>query len=245
MQRVLNEAERRRWQGYQTTVWRRFDRIQVFTQRDATVIRTMAPELASRVRVNPFGVESPVRTDPRREEGNTVVFVGGFCHPPNVDAALWLGNEIMPRLRTLRPRVRLIIVGSYPTKAVRALASDDIVVTGRVPAVEPFLERAALVLVPLRTGGGMRLKVLQAMAMGKAVVTTPIGAEGLAVSSCQPPLVIAEDADAIANATAVLLSTSESRNALGSRACAFVTEHHSWSGYGQRLEAIYAELRAT
>jgi glycosyltransferase involved in cell wall biosynthesis len=243
VQRVLNKAERRRWRRYQPAVWRRFDRIQVFTPRDAGAIQTMAPELASRVRVNPFGVELLVKADPSREEKDTAVFVGGFCHQPNVEAALWLGNDIMPLLRKLRPGIRLIIVGSYPTKAVQALASDDIVVTGRVPAVEPFLERAAVVLVPMRTGGGMRLKVLQAMAMGKAIVTTPLGAEGLAVPGCQPPLVIAEDAYGIASATAALLSADEDRRALGRRACAFVTEHHSWPAYRERLEAIYAELR--
>jgi len=243
IQMALNEAERRRWRGYQPTVWRRFDLIQVFTPRDAAAIQTMAPELSSRVRVNPFGVEPLVKADPSREEMDTVVFVGGFCHPPNVEAALWLGNDIMPLLRKLRPGIRLIIVGSSPTKAIQALASDDIVVTGRVPAVEPFLERAAVVLAPMRTGGGMRLKVLQAMAMGKAIVTTSLGAEGLAVPGCQPPLFITEDADGIASATAALLSAVEDRRTLGRRACAFVTEHHSWPAYRERLEAIYAELR--
>ena len=243
MQRALNEVERLRWRGYQRAVWRRFDRIQVFTQRDAAAIQTIAPELSSRVRVNPFGVEPLIKADPSREEKDTAVFVGGFCHPPNVEAALWLGNDIMPLLRTLRPGIRLIIVGSYPTKAIQALANDDIVVTGRVPAVEPFLERAAIVLVPIRTGGGMRLKVLQAMAMGKAIVTTPLGAEGLAVPGCQLPLVIAQDADGIAIATADLLSADEDRRSIGLRACAFVSEHHSWSAYRERLEAIYAELQ--
>ena len=243
VQRVLNKAEQRRWRGYQPTVWRRFDRIQVFTPHDAAAIQTIAPDLASRVRVNPFGVEPLLEADPSREESDTVVFVGGFYHQPNVEAALWLGKEIMPLLRTLRPGVRLIIVGSYPTKAVQALASDDTVVTGRVPAVEPFLERAAVVLVPVRTGGGMRLKVLQAMAMGKAVVTTPIGAEGLAAAGCQPPLAVNKTAEEIARATAALLAADDTRRALGRRARAYVTEHYSWSAYGRRLEAIYAELQ--
>jgi glycosyltransferase involved in cell wall biosynthesis len=245
IQWALGEAERRRWQAYQLTVWRRFDRIQVFTPRDAAVIRTMDPELAERVRVNPFGVEVPAEADPNCEKPGTVVFAGGFGHPPNIDAALWLGHEIMPPLRTLRPGIKLIIVGSYPTKAVRALAGDDITVTGCVPAVEPFLERAAVVIAPLRTGGGMRVKVLQAMALGKAVVTTPLGAEGLAVACCQLPLAIAKNAEEIASTTATLLAADEARHALGRRARAYVAEHYSWSAYGQRLEKIYAELQPT
>ena len=244
IQQFFSEAERRRWGKYQPTVWRRFNRIQVFTPRDAAAIQAMTPELAERLRINPFGVEVPKEVDPRCEEPGTVVFVGGFGHWPNVDAALWLGGEIMPMLRAFRPGVRLIIVGSCPTKAVQALASDDIVVTGRVPAVEPFLERAAVVLAPLRSGGGMRVKVLQAMALGKAVVTTSVGAEGIAVAGCQPPLEIANGAEEFARATATLLGTNSMRRTLGRRARAYVTEHYSWAAYGRRLEEMYAELHS-
>jgi glycosyltransferase involved in cell wall biosynthesis len=243
MRRRLSEAEQRRWQEYQPNVWRRFSRIQVFTPRDAATIGMIAPDVASRVRINPFGVDVPAEAHPNREQPDEVVFIGGFGHPPNVDAALWLCKEIMPRLRSLRPGIRLSIVGSYPTNAVRALARDDVIVTGRVPSVEPYLERAAVVLAPLRIGGGMRVKVLQAMGMGKAVVTTPLGAEGLTSDGEHPPLSIAETAEDIAVATARLLISCEDRHALGRRARAFVTERYSWSGYRERLEAVYQELQ--
>ena len=242
IQRLLSEAEWRRWQQYEPAIWRRFDRIQVFTSRDAATMSAIAPVFAERVRINPFGIEIPPEINPEPEEAQMVVFVGWFGHPPNVDAALWLGNEIMPRLRARRPGVQLMIVGSQPPEAVRALACDDIVVTGPVPAVEPYLERASVVLAPLRTGGGMRLKVLQAMAHGKAVVTTPIGAEGLAVGDCQPPLIIAEDPEGIARATAELMDGDDARRTLGHRARAFVARHRSWLAYQQRLETIYREL---
>jgi glycosyltransferase involved in cell wall biosynthesis len=149
----------------------------------------------------------------------------------------------MPLLRNLWPGIRLTIVGSYPTKAVKALASNDVIVTGRVPAIEPYLEQAAVVVAPLRLGGGMRVKVLQAMAAGKAVVTTPLGAEGLSGTRNALPLGIGQTAEEIAIATTSLLASREERHALGRRARAFVTEHHSWSAYRERLETIYAELQ--
>lgn len=239
---ALAKAEAKRWQRYQITAWSRFDRIQVFTPRDAAAVREMAPHLADRVRINPFGVEVPAEVHTCCEQAGSVLFVGGFGHPPNVDAALWLGREIMPLLRTRWPGVRLAIVGGYPTKAVQALTEDDIVVAGRVPSIIPFLERAAVVLAPLRTGGGMRVKVLQAMALGKAVVTTPLGAEGLVPTDCQPPIAIAETAEGFADITAALLGDRDYRRSLGRRARDFVTEHHNWSAYGRRLEAIYEEL---
>ena len=89
----------------------------------------------------------------------------------------------------------------------------------------------------------MRMKVLQAMAMGKAVVTTPRGAEGLAIEGCQPPLAVAEDAEGIADAAATLLASVEARRSLGRRARAFVAEHYSPPAYARRLEAVYAELQ--
>jgi glycosyltransferase involved in cell wall biosynthesis len=230
------------WQQYQPAMWRQFERIQVFTPRDAAMVRAVAPELADRVRINPFGVDIPHEADYQQEEPGTVAFVGGFNHPPNVDAALWLGSEIMPLLRNQWPGIRLTIVGSSPPREVRALARDDIIVTGRVSAVEPYLERAAVVLAPLRTGGGMRVKVLQAMALGKTVVTTPLGAEGLWVPGCEPPLVIAEDAEGIARATSALLVEEQTRHTLGPRARAYVKTYYSWSAYSDRLERIYQEL---
>jgi glycosyltransferase involved in cell wall biosynthesis len=242
--RHVRDAERRRWASFQPEVWRRFDRVQVFTRRDADAVRALAPDVASRVRVNPFGVDLPEAAAPEREVPGSVVFVGGFRHPPNVDAALWLVRDVLPRLRELRPGVRLTLVGSDPPPRVRALAAADVEVTGRVDAVEPYLERAALVVAPLRTGGGMRVKVLQAMAMGKAVVSTPLGAEGLAEAGGPPPLALAADAEGIAAAAAELLRAPDARRALGRRARAFVAAHHGWGAYADRLEATYAELGA-
>ncbi len=236
------EQDWRRWPAYQYNVWRRADRLQVFTMRDAVAVRAMAPNLVDRVRVNPFGIVLPQVANPDREEPEMLVFTGGFSHPPNVDAALWLAREIMPRIRRLAPSVRLFLVGSEPPPEVLALGCDDITVTGRVPEVEPWLERAAVVLAPLRIGGGMRTKVLQGMAIGKAVVTTPLGAEGLTFIG-NPPLAVGVDAEAIARITGALLASRSQRYALGARARAFVMEHFSPQAYAQRLEAIYAELR--
>jgi glycosyltransferase involved in cell wall biosynthesis len=189
-------------------VWRHFDRIQVFSSRDAEVIRRVAPELGQRVRINPFGIVLPHASDPSLEDPHSIVFVGGFSHQPNVDAAMWLGGEIMPLLRQYSPGVKLSLVGSYPPTDVQGLACEDIVVTGRVPTVEPYIVRAAVVLAPLRSGGGMRMKVLQAMALGKPVVTTLRGSEGLTFATEQPPVIIAEDAEGIARATAPYYSMS-------------------------------------
>lgn len=239
---AFGEADWQRWRRYQTSVWRRFDRIQVFTRRDAQAMNSLAPGLAERVRVNPFGIELPAPLTDDLEEPGYVLFVGNFTHPPNVDAALWLGNSIMPALRKFYPGVRLTLVGIYPPRSVRALACDDILVTGAVPEIEPYFARAAVVVAPLRIGGGMRMKVLHALALGKAVVATSRGADGLTIDEFAPPLVVADSTAGLADAIIALLNSDERRRAIGRQARAFVAEHFSASAYAQRIEAIYAEL---
>lgn len=240
---LLRELDWQRWLRYQRAVWRAFPRIQVFTQRDAEAVQNMAPELADRVCINPFGVILPTPTDPADEETNSLVFVGGFSHHPNVDAALWLGQEIMPLLRQRVPGLQLWLVGSHPPPEVQALACADIKVTGRVPVVEPYLERATVVVAPIRIGGGMRMKVLQALALGKAVVTTSRGAEGLLTTAQQPPLLIADESKTIADAITRLLLSPALRRELGAQAHGFVSEHYSAAAYARRIESIGADLQ--
>jgi glycosyltransferase involved in cell wall biosynthesis len=229
----------RRWERYQRRVWQTFDRLIVFTDRDAAALRAIAPELAAKIRVNPFGVALGAPADRALEGEDQLVFVGGFRHAPNVDAALWLVRSILPLIRAQRPGARLTIVGADPPASVRALASEWVTVTGFVPDVQPYLEYAAVVIAPLRKGAGMRVKILQALACGKAVVTTSLGAEGLAGGA---PVRIAESASELADAVVALLADAPARRVLGDRARSFVTAHHSWTGFSQRLAAVYREL---
>lgn len=240
---IWREEQWRRWAGYQRRVWRRAQRLVVFTQEDAQAMTGILPAIASRVRVNPFGLVLPGQANPTLEVPNTLLFVGGYSHYPNCDAAIWLAREIMPLVRSLRPGVQLRLIGDAPPPELQALASDDVIVAGRVPQIEPWIERASLVLAPVRIGGGMRTKVLQAMAMGKSVVSTSLGALGLQ-RSVPPPLAIANTAMDMANIIVRLLEDAEQRQRLGQQARAFVQQYHSAEAYARRMEYIYSELLA-
>jgi polysaccharide biosynthesis protein PslH len=239
---ALGDVDWQRWSGYQRGVWHRFERIQCFTTQDAAIARIVAPDVANRVRVNPFGIELPRPLDTASEQPDTLVFVGALSHAPNVDATMWLANEIMPSMRRLRPGVRLTIVGHSPPASVRRLATDDIVVTGGVSEIKPYLEGAAIVVAPVRIGGGMRTKVVQAMAYGKAVVTTDRGTHGLDLAGEVPPIAVANDASEFAAMCASLLANTPLRRDLGLRAREFVAKHHSPAAYANRLEKIISEL---
>jgi glycosyltransferase involved in cell wall biosynthesis len=238
------EAERARWWRYQADVWSRFDRVQVFTPADAAAVECIAPQVAGRVRVNPFGVRVPEPAGVA-ETADSLVFVGGFRHPPNVDAAVWLADEILPLVRAQVPAARLTIVGADPPAVVRDRVGGAVSVTGRVSSVQPYLESAAVVVAPVRSGGGMRLKVLQAMALGRPVVTTSRGAAGVWNPPDAPTLCIADDAPGIAHHIAALLASPAKRSALGEKARAAILAHHRQDQFADRLLATYDELAAS
>ncbi len=108
---ALARRDHARWPAFQATVAPRFDLVQVFTDGDARTLGALAPQVAGRIRVVPFGITVPPAPDPALERPDTVLFAGNYTHPPNVDAALWLGREIAPRLRELHPGVRVLIAG--------------------------------------------------------------------------------------------------------------------------------------
>jgi glycosyltransferase involved in cell wall biosynthesis len=241
---AFGELDWRRWARFQTEAWRRFDRVQVFTRRDAEQVAELAPDVAPRVRVDPFGLVLPPRGDPAREAPGTILFVGAFHHPPNRDAAIWLAREILPAVLAHHPGARLRIVGSGPTPEVRALAGPNVELVADAPSVLPHLEEAAVVMAPVRTGGGMRMKVLQAMAAGKAVVTTPRGTEGYTGFGAEPPLAVGESEAEIAAATAALLGDDQRRRGLGEQAREFAERHHSPEAWAERQTVVYEEAIA-
>lgn len=239
---ALGALDRRRWDRFHPLAWRRFDLLQVFTKGDALALTERAPDLAPRIRVNPFGLMLPEPADPAREEEGALLFAGTFSHRPNRDAAIWLASEIMPLIGARHPTARLRIVGAGPPPQIRALAGPNVEVIPDVPSMRPQIEAASVVLAPVRTGGGMRMKVLQALAAGKATVTTPRGLEGFDLFE-RPPLAAAETTAEIADAVCRLLERPAERRDLARRARAFAERHHSPGAWAKRLEAVYAEAR--
>lgn len=239
--RALRARDWGRWEKFLPALWERFELLQVFCEADAAEVRRQAPALAARIRVNPYGMILPPPCDPAREQPGTVLFTGTFAHLPNRDAARWLAAEIMPAVRALQPRARLRVVGSAPPAEILALAGDGVEVIADAPSMEPHLEAAAVVVAPVRSGGGMRMKVLEALARRKAVVTTGLGAEGFASLEPELPFLVADEAEGIAAAIAGLLGDDERRRQLGRAARDFAERHHSPAAWAARLEAVYEE----
>jgi len=241
---LLRKRDWARWQRFQTRVWERFDLLQTFSGTDAEAILAAAPSLEGRVRVNPFGLILPPVLDPALEVPGTILFVGNFTHPPNRDAAIWLAGDVMPHVWARCAQARLRIVGSSPPPEVRALTRPGVELFADVPAVRPHIEAATVVTAPVRTGGGMRMKVLEAMASGKAVAATPLAGEGYTEFGEPPPIEFGESAEELGSAIAGLLLDDERRRQLGREARDFAERHHSPASWARRLERIYEEAGA-
>jgi glycosyltransferase involved in cell wall biosynthesis len=155
---------------------------------------------------------------------------------PNEDAMSFFCSEVLPLIRREEPEVTLSIVGRAPTPAVTRLAQQrGVVVTGRVDDVRPHMAEAAVYIVPLRIGGGTRLKIFEAMSMGKAVVSTTIGAEGLPVTDGRH-LVLADSPQRFADAVVRLLRDVDQRRALEAAARTLVVERYDWAAVAGELD---------
>ncbi len=235
---TMHRRNDRRWSPYLHATWRSFDVVQTFSEADAAVVRRGVGPHGPEVVVNPFGIRLPPLRTPSRDDG-LIVFLGNYLHAPNLDAARWLADEIFPLVRMRRPDARMVLAGGSAPGWLQAVRESGVEVPGAVPDADELMSRAAVVVAPVRTGGGMRMKVLHAMSLGAAVVTTSLGSEGLTSGDRIPPLVIADDAEDFAAAIAGLLADPSRRRSLGGQARAFVARHHDPDAYAARSLETY------
>ncbi len=212
---------------------------------DADALARIAP--AARTRVVANGVDTTYFTPGDEDhEPPSLIYTGGMNMFANSDAVLFFLNQIWPHIRAKHPTVRFFAVGQDPPKEVRNFATADprVVVTGYVDDIRPYVRKAAVYVVPLRVGGGTRLKVLDAMAMGKAMVSTSIGCEGIQVNSNEH-LMIADDPLAFAETTLALLADRERRRILSCAARARVEQLYAWPVIGRHLMDAYQVAAGT
>jgi glycosyltransferase involved in cell wall biosynthesis len=176
-------------------------------------------------------------------EENSVVYFANFGWPPQDDAALYFHDEILPLVRREIPEVKLTLAGKTPPDAIRRLASERVVVTGQVPDIREYIQRAAVVVLPLRVGAGTKHRAFQALAMEKPLVTTSIGAEGIALEHGKTAM-ITDDAGAFAAHTVALLKNPALRLAMGRAGRELVVTRYDWRANYAKLETVFQEAVA-
>jgi polysaccharide biosynthesis protein PslH len=233
------------WREFWTTVRmerkyaRAADHVVTVSEADRTAFCKLTD--AAKVTAIPTGVDVDYfQPLPALEEANSLVFTGSMDWRPNEDGIIFFAQKILPRIRQAIPHVVLWVVGRTPSPAVKKLGENDpsIRVTGTVEDIRPYMARGSVYIVPLRVGGGTRLKIFEAMAMGKAVVSTTIGAEGLPVTHGKDVLLADDPAD-FADKTVQLLRNESLRKRLGSSAHNLVEQRYSWRRVASDCEAIF------
>ena len=238
MHKLVYHREWRKTHAIEAQVCRSFDHVITVSDDDR---RALQEDFDIRhVSTLPTGVDTgffrPVDVIP---QAGRMVFVGSMDWDPNEDGVLWFLQEVYPRIRREMPDASLTIVGRNPSPRLRAIASAHagVEVTGRVPDVRPYLAEAEVVVVPLRVGGGTRIKIPEAMAMAKPVVATPVGAEGLPFRDGRE-LCIAERPADFAQVVLELLRDPLLRISIGAAGRREVVEKHSWESVADTVEEI-------
>ena len=218
------------------------DAVIAVSSEDAEALRTLAPQRPVYVVPNGITVSDYETNEASVDLGpHALVFTGKMDYRPNVDAVQWFAEQVLPRVQVVLPDVALYIVGQRPHGSLQTLAEEpSIHVTGFVASVQPFLYAAAAYVAPLRMGSGTRLKLLEAMAAGCAIVATPAAASGLN-DDLLGALAIADDAEAFAQAVIRILQQPALREQMGAAAREQV-KAYDWSAILPRLLALYAEL---
>jgi glycosyltransferase involved in cell wall biosynthesis len=243
LRRVYNAANWRKLRVEERRAWRRFDGCAVTSTRDERLLAKDAPGTKTAVVPNGVDVDSFSPMASITPEPDTVLFFGAINYYPNTEGLLFFLRDAWPELKGLRPAARLRVVGPGSPPVIAEWPDPSVKVVGYVDDIRTEIARAAAVVVPLRIGGGTRLKVLEAMALSKAVVSTTLGAEGIDATH-ERDILLADDGPGLARQLANVLANPSVAERLGESARTLVTQRYSWRASADRLTRFYAELGA-
>lgn len=240
VRRVYAQVNWRKLEREERDCWRRFDGTALTSVRDEEMLKSAEPSTPTAVVPNAVDLDT-FRPNGAARDPASLLFLGAISYFPNTDGILYFLDAIFPKIVALRPDVQLRIVGMSPPESVLAHRSRNVEVTGFVEDPLPYMDRASVFVVPLRVGGGTRLKVVEAMGKGKAIVSTRIGAEGIDVEH-EKNVLLADDPEDFARQVVRLLDDPELAARLGTEARRLAEERYGWGAAVRRLEQFHEEL---
>ncbi len=234
-------SQQRAFQRYERVLSPKFGAVTCTSEVDAAVFEQYCAE--GTVQIIPNGVDvTHFSPDYASESSAHLIYIGSMDWYPNEDAVSFFAEEVLPEIQKNVSDVKFTIVGGNPSERVQKLAEmKGVVVTGRVPEIKPYFAEATVFVVPLRIGSGTRLKILEALAMGKAVVSTTVGAEGLALQDGKE-IFIADEPNPFAEAVTRLLTDPELRIEIGKNGRARVEQDYDWRNIAEKLQNVYEKL---
>ena len=229
------------FQRYERVLSPKFDAVTCTSDIDAAVFQRHCARDA--IEIIPNGVDvTHYQPDFSAEAPAHLIYIGSMDWYPNEDAVSFFADEVLPRIQENVPDVRFSIVGGNPSARVQKLTErKGVIVTGRVPEIKPYFAEATVFVVPLRIGSGTRLKILEALAMGKAIVSTSVGAEGLDLKDSEE-IFISDEPEAFADAVTRLLTDAPLRRRVGENGRARVEQDYDWRSIGEKLHQLYTKI---
>lgn len=227
---------------YEGRICSEFDAVLAVSDEDRKALEEASGQ-ALNVTVIPIAIDTREITPVNfRPEGDRIIHIGTMYWPPNIDGILWFLREVLPRVREQRPDVVFDIVGANPPQEIKAIGEVDrrVNVTGYVDDPTPYLEGASLMVVPLRAGGGMRVKILNALGQGLPVVSTTLGSEGIAVTS-GVHLLVADSPEDFANSVVCLLEDGQLAIKLGRNGRQLIEERYDYQVACRSLDGVYSK----
>lgn len=231
--------QRRFWARYESRWFPRFGKVLTVTRQDAAALKTILPDLDIYAEAIAVDVPRPLAALPG--PARRIGFLASFGHQPNVDAALFFTEVVFPLVRQRLADAEFVVAGRNPPEALRNQGANGVSCVGFVDDVPTFYGGVDVVVAPIRFGGGIKIKVLEAMACGRPVVTTSIGAEGIGEAD-EEALVVVDDPAEFAEAVVALLEDGERRSVLGERARRLIEQRFSRQRVMDDLDRIYAQL---
>ncbi|MEN0037233.1 MAG: glycosyltransferase [Cellvibrio sp.] len=224
----------------ETSIWKEMDVVFYPSEEEANVVRKIAPEVNASA-VSPYVYENLEQYENRKAvQGNKILFVAGFGHPPNTDAAVWFVNNIFPQVKLQHPDCKLYLIGSRPTEQVLSLNSNSVIVTGYV-SDEQLAEHyasARVAVVPLRFGAGVKNKVVEAMAYGVPLITTEVGAQGLV--GLDKIIPVTSDEEIFAAQVLAVMDNDEQWQKLSFAGNRYVNQHFSLAAMQSTLSPVFS-----
>jgi len=240
--KIFYILESKRLLSYELEMLKKFDRSFIISPVDKeyllSKLRSKSPsDKYSPITVIPMGVKEEVMVRDKRaqSEENLIAFLGKMNYYPNEDAAIYFAKDILPIIKQKIRDIEFFVIGACPTRKVLQLQrAEQVHVTGFVKDPYDYIERAKVVVAPMRFGAGMQNKILEAMALGKAVVTTPIGANGIEGKDGEH-FMVAHSREEIIEKIWELFRDNKKRRSLGQNAKELIKEKYTWEVIGQRL----------
>jgi glycosyltransferase involved in cell wall biosynthesis len=229
------------WKRYESRWFPLFGKVLTVTSQDAAALNKILPNL--NIYADAIAVDIEPHSTPERDTAVRIGFLASFGHQPNVDAALYFAESVLPLIRGRMPDAEFVVAGGNPPFLLLDAKDKGVSCIGFVDDVPAFYGSVDVVVAPIRYGGGIKIKVLEAMACGKPVVTTSVGAEGIAEAD-DGDLIIADDPSLFSEAVVALLSDKARRVALGERARQVIERRFSWQRLCDDIDKIYQALTA-